>query len=130
MIFGLLLCPSEIAHGLADIMFAGDTPAADHIASRINSRLRIVPIPAHHLSQTLSVTTVEREHSMSASNTSGIIASANISTKWGWFVALGIAMIVLGVIAWLDVIAATIAGTIFVGAICSWAACSKSSRPS
>jgi uncharacterized membrane protein HdeD (DUF308 family) len=54
---------------------------------------------------------------MSASNTGGIIATANISTKWGWFVALGIAMIALGVIAWVDVIAATIAGTIFVGAV-------------
>jgi uncharacterized membrane protein HdeD (DUF308 family) len=54
---------------------------------------------------------------MSASNTGRIIATANISAKWGWFVAVGIAMIALGVIAWLDVIAATIAGTIFVGAI-------------
>ncbi len=37
--------------------------------------------------------------------------------KWGWFVALGIALIVLAVIAWLDVVAVTIAGTIFIGAM-------------
>lgn len=43
-------------------------------------------------------------------------AAANISTKWGWFVALGIALIALGVVAWLDVAAVTIAGTIFIGA--------------
>jgi uncharacterized membrane protein HdeD (DUF308 family) len=42
--------------------------------------------------------------------------SANIATKWGWFVALGIAMIALGVIAWLDVVTVTIASTLFVGA--------------
>ena len=48
---------------------------------------------------------------------SRIIATANIAKKWGWFVALGIAMIALGVIAWLDVVAVTIAGTIFVGAM-------------
>jgi uncharacterized membrane protein HdeD (DUF308 family) len=49
--------------------------------------------------------------------TSGQKASAaDISTKWGWFVALGIAMIALGIAAWLDVITVTIAGTIFVGA--------------
>jgi uncharacterized membrane protein HdeD (DUF308 family) len=40
-----------------------------------------------------------------------------LSGKWGWFVALGIALIVLAVIAWLDVIAVTIAGTIFIGAM-------------
>jgi uncharacterized membrane protein HdeD (DUF308 family) len=42
--------------------------------------------------------------------------AANIATKWGWFVALGIAMIALGVIAWLDVVTVTIASTLFVGA--------------
>ncbi|HUC18329.1 MAG TPA: HdeD family acid-resistance protein [Acetobacteraceae bacterium] len=40
-----------------------------------------------------------------------------LSGKWGWFVALGIALIVLGVIAWIDVVAVTLAGTIFVGAM-------------
>jgi uncharacterized membrane protein HdeD (DUF308 family) len=38
-------------------------------------------------------------------------------TRWGWFVALGIAQILLGVIAWFDVIAFTIAGVVFIGAM-------------
>jgi len=38
-------------------------------------------------------------------------------TAWGWFVALGIAQLVLGIIAWFDVIAFTIAGVIFIGAL-------------
>jgi uncharacterized membrane protein HdeD (DUF308 family) len=38
-------------------------------------------------------------------------------TGWGWFVALGIAQIVLGVIAWFDVVAFTIAGVVFIGAM-------------
>ncbi len=42
---------------------------------------------------------------------------AALSGKWGWFVALGVALIVLAVIAWLDVVAVTIAGTIFIGAM-------------
>jgi uncharacterized membrane protein HdeD (DUF308 family) len=38
-------------------------------------------------------------------------------TRWGWFVALGIAQLVLGVIAWFDVITFTILGVIFIGAL-------------
>jgi uncharacterized membrane protein HdeD (DUF308 family) len=38
-------------------------------------------------------------------------------TGWRWFVALGIAQLVLGIIAWFDVIAFTIAGVIFIGAL-------------
>jgi len=38
-------------------------------------------------------------------------------TRWGWFVALGILQLVLGAIAWVDVIAFTIAGVIFIGAL-------------
>jgi uncharacterized membrane protein HdeD (DUF308 family) len=38
-------------------------------------------------------------------------------TGWGWFVALGIGQIVLGVIAWFDVIAFTIFGVVFIGAM-------------
>ena len=53
---------------------------------------------------------------MFARTSSQKASAADISTKWGWFVALGIAMIALGVAAWLDVITVTIAGTIFVGA--------------
>ena len=53
---------------------------------------------------------------MSAQINSHGTGTANISHKWGWFVALGIAMIALGVAAWLDVVTVTIAGTIFIGA--------------
>ena len=53
---------------------------------------------------------------MSASINSQGTAAANISTKWGWFVVLGISLIALGVIAWLNVGAVTIAGAIFIGA--------------
>jgi uncharacterized membrane protein HdeD (DUF308 family) len=38
-------------------------------------------------------------------------------TGWGWFVALGIAQLTLGIVAWFDVIAFTIAGVIFIGAL-------------
>lgn len=38
-------------------------------------------------------------------------------TGWGWFVALGIVQLALGIIAWFDVIAFTIAGVIFIGAM-------------
>jgi uncharacterized membrane protein HdeD (DUF308 family) len=38
-------------------------------------------------------------------------------TGWGWFVGLGIVQLVLGIIAWFDVIAFTIAGVIFIGAL-------------
>lgn len=38
-------------------------------------------------------------------------------TRWGWFVALGVLQFVLGVVAWFDVIAFTIAGVIFIGAL-------------
>jgi len=53
---------------------------------------------------------------MSAKINSQGAGAANIAQKWGWFVALGIAMIALGVAAWLDVVTVTIAGTIFIGA--------------
>ena len=53
---------------------------------------------------------------MSASINSRGTAAAGVSTKWGWFVALGIVLIALGVMAWLDLAAVTIASTIFIGA--------------
>jgi uncharacterized membrane protein HdeD (DUF308 family) len=37
-------------------------------------------------------------------------------TGWGWFVALGILMILLGAFAWYDIIGLTLAGTVFIGA--------------
>jgi uncharacterized membrane protein HdeD (DUF308 family) len=39
------------------------------------------------------------------------------SISAGWFIALGVVMVILGVIAWFDVIAVTIAGTVFIGAM-------------
>src|SRR5579862_954872 len=43
--------------------------------------------------------------------------SSRPRTRWGWFVALGIAQLALGIVAWFDVIAFTIAGVIFIGAL-------------
>ena len=40
---------------------------------------------------------------------------AEVRTKWGWFVALGIAFLVLGVIAFYNVVIATVASVFFVG---------------
>ncbi len=39
-----------------------------------------------------------------------------IAPRWGWFVALGIVLIALGVIAWFEVVAVTLVSTIFIGA--------------
>jgi uncharacterized membrane protein HdeD (DUF308 family) len=36
---------------------------------------------------------------------------------WGWFIGLGVVQLILGVVAWFDVIAFTIAGVIFIGAL-------------
>ncbi len=36
--------------------------------------------------------------------------------RWGWFVALGLLLIAIGVFAWIEVVAVTIAGAIFLGA--------------
>lgn len=38
-------------------------------------------------------------------------------TGWGWFVALGVVMMLLGLFAWFDVIAVTLAGTLLIGAL-------------
>lgn len=54
---------------------------------------------------------------MSASSMNPELAATNVSAKWGWFVALGVAMIILGVLALLDVAAVTIAATIIIGAL-------------
>ena len=51
---------------------------------------------------------------------SGVSMQRGLATRprtgWGWFVALGVVMMLLGVFAWFDVIAVTLAGTIFIGA--------------
>src|SRR5271165_5544962 len=41
----------------------------------------------------------------------------NIRAKWGWFVALGVVLIALGVFALGDVVAVTLASVIFIGAM-------------
>ena len=53
---------------------------------------------------------------MLASTTVGNGATSKIARKWGWFVALGVVLIALGVMAWLDVVAVTIASTFVIGA--------------
>jgi uncharacterized membrane protein HdeD (DUF308 family) len=37
--------------------------------------------------------------------------------RWGWFVALGIVQIVVGLLCWIDVVAASIAGVFIIGAL-------------
>ena len=46
----------------------------------------------------------------------GVTADRRPRTRWGWFVALGILMILLGAFAWYDIVGLTFAGTIFIGA--------------
>lgn len=46
----------------------------------------------------------------------GPLAKRRPRTGWGWFVALGILMILLGAFAWYDIIGLTLAGTVFIGA--------------
>jgi uncharacterized membrane protein HdeD (DUF308 family) len=53
---------------------------------------------------------------MSVSSTFAGEHARTPASKWPWFVALGVAMIVLGVIAWCDVVAVTLASTIVIGA--------------
>jgi uncharacterized membrane protein HdeD (DUF308 family) len=54
---------------------------------------------------------------MSANTATGTVEDYQITGKWGWFVALGIVLIALGVAAWLDVVSVTLATTGVVGAI-------------
>ena len=53
---------------------------------------------------------------MSTSVTGRDAVASNISKRWGWFVALGIALTALGAIAVLDVTAFTVASTTVIGA--------------
>ena len=46
----------------------------------------------------------------------GVTAYRRPRTHWGWFVTLGILMILLGAFAWYDIIGLTLTGTIFIGA--------------
>jgi uncharacterized membrane protein HdeD (DUF308 family) len=49
------------------------------------------------------------------SRSPGLGAIAESRSKWGWFVALGVAFVVLGIIAFLNVVMATIASVFYVG---------------
>jgi uncharacterized membrane protein HdeD (DUF308 family) len=42
---------------------------------------------------------------------------AHVSLKWGWFVGFGVLLIVIGVFALGDVVAVTLASTVFIGAM-------------
>ena len=46
----------------------------------------------------------------------GVTADRRPRSHWGWFITLGILMILLGAFAWYDIIGLTLAGTIFIGA--------------
>jgi uncharacterized membrane protein HdeD (DUF308 family) len=39
------------------------------------------------------------------------------SHRWGWFLGLGVLQIIVGVLCWIDVIAASIAATVVIGAL-------------
>jgi uncharacterized membrane protein HdeD (DUF308 family) len=45
------------------------------------------------------------------------LADAGVGSGWGWFVALGVAFLVLGVLAFGDLLAASLASVLFVGAM-------------
>jgi len=53
--------------------------------------------------------------SMTSSNPSPS-GPAGAAHRWGWFVALGVALIVIGIFAWIEVVAVTLAGVILLGA--------------
>ena len=96
-----------------------DADAAKRFFKRLLKGLQYVPRERlwTHVRRLVSGADRHERNDLMFTRTSGQKASAaDISTKWGWFVALGIAMIALGVAAWLDVITVTIASSIFVGA--------------
>jgi uncharacterized membrane protein HdeD (DUF308 family) len=44
-------------------------------------------------------------------------AGAAPSHRWGWFVGLGIAQIIVGLLCWIDVVAASLAGVVIIGVL-------------
>jgi uncharacterized membrane protein HdeD (DUF308 family) len=50
-------------------------------------------------------------------NTPKGLGYTHITSKWGWFVALGIVLILVGIFALIDTVAFTIASVIFIGAM-------------
>jgi hypothetical protein len=55
---------------------------------------------------------------------------AEIVNNWGWFLAFGIALVLLGVLAIVRSVAATVVSMLFFGWLLLFAAASRSSRPS
>jgi uncharacterized membrane protein HdeD (DUF308 family) len=47
----------------------------------------------------------------------GGLGYTHVASKWGWFVALGVALLLLGVLALGDVVVVTLISTIFIGAM-------------
>ena len=45
----------------------------------------------------------------------GGAAAADMSERWGWFVALGIGLLALGVVAWVDAMAVSVASAFVIG---------------
>lgn len=56
---------------------------------------------------------------MSASGFNSLPSSLRTtpSHRWGWFLILGILQIIVGVLCWIDVVAASIAATVVIGAL-------------
>jgi uncharacterized membrane protein HdeD (DUF308 family) len=44
-------------------------------------------------------------------------AGAAPSHRWGWFVGLGVVQIIVGILCWIDVVAASIAGVVIIGVL-------------
>lgn len=42
---------------------------------------------------------------------------STVAARWGWFVALGVLLIALGVLSWLDVATVTLASTVVIGTL-------------
>jgi uncharacterized membrane protein HdeD (DUF308 family) len=57
---------------------------------------------------------------------SGHAATTDVSGRRRWFVALGVALLALGVVAWVDAIAVTVASAVVIGATVAPLACSRS----
>lgn len=45
----------------------------------------------------------------------GDAATADVSGRWRWFVALGISLLALGIVAWIDAMAVTVASAVVIG---------------
>ena len=57
------------------------------------------------------------------------IDHGELRDKWGWFVALGVVMLIAGVIAMLNLFAATVVSVLYVGALMLVGGVFRSSTP-